>query len=130
MSDWGHAMLSNDRDRVEHYGKTCYIYDGANATHISTLYDLIVAAWQNDCENGFTGDFGGQCDENYWSSIDADEIYNSFNPNDIVDSAEAWDSELVMWIWNRILEPNNIDAVITQDGAIVFDANLLVKEDE
>src|SRR5690606_22061662 len=63
--------------------------------------------------------------EEYWKEIEGEEIYEQFNPKDIVDSAEAWDSDLVQWIWDRILEPRDIMAVTTRDGAVVFDDKLI-----
>lgn len=62
----------------------------------------------------------------YELSIKLKDLLNSFNPADIVNSAEAWDNgELVQWIHEQILEPNNIYAVITNNGAIVFDKDLI-----
>ena len=55
----------------------------------------------------------------------AEDIYNEFNPEDIVMSAGAWDSELVTWFGDVILAKHDIKAVITNDGAIVFDPALI-----
>lgn len=127
MSDWGHAMFTDDDQRTEGYGnnKFIFVYDGENAVNITKLKKDITETWQEDCQEGFYGDFGGMCDEDYWSKIDAEDIYNSFNPIDIVDTADAWDSELTTWIWERVLDPMGINAIITNNGCIVFDSNLI-----
>ena len=125
MSDWGHAMFTEHRDMVEgSYGEYGWLFDG-DAVNINDLRDAIIETWNYDCEHGFIGDFGSICEEGYWAKVDAEEIADGFNPDNIVDSAENWDSELVMWIWERVLEPSGFMAVATWDGAIVFDAGLI-----
>ena len=125
LSDWGHAMLCDDLDNIEGYGDNLYAFDGSDAPHIADLKDDIIEAWDYDRTHGFTGDFGSSIDEAYWQQIPGEDIYQQFNPRDIVDSAEAWDSELTQWIYDRVLDPRSIMAVLTYDGAIVFDEQLL-----
>lgn len=58
-----------------------------------------------------------------------DDLANSANPKNIVDSAELWDApDLVQEIWDNILEPKGITAVETRDGIIVFDPAYIKKE--
>ena len=128
MSDWGHAMFANDKYRVENYGKKGYGYSGEKATPISQLKDDIKKAWDEDIANGFSGDFGnGLADDSVYYGLKGDDIYPQFNPSNIVDSAEAYDSDLVQWLYERVLEPRGIGAVSTKDGAIVFDESLIKK---
>ena len=48
------------------------------------------------------------------------------DPARIVNSAGVWDDpDAVQWIWDNVLEPNDWVAVGTQDGAIVFDPDLV-----
>ena len=60
-----------------------------------------------------------------------EDIVELFNPDNIVNSAGGWDDEdLVSWLWEYVLDPNNIDAVITYDGAVVFNKNLIKQVSE
>ncbi|SPF51149.1 hypothetical protein SBF1_50033 [Candidatus Desulfosporosinus infrequens] len=132
MSNWGHAMFAANRDAVENYGSKEFIFKSSrdNSKTIKSLKSLIIKTWKYDQKNGFTGDFGNGCTDDYYynvkdNAVDAISIYNSFDPSSVVESADAWDSELYQWFWERIAEPNGIMAVTTQDGAIVFDADLI-----
>jgi len=131
MSNWGHAMFSANRDKVENYGVNEFVFTSTkdNRRTIKSLKSLIIKTWKYDQKNGFTGDFGNGCTDNYYYSVDATYVYNSFNPSNIVETADAWDSELYQWFWERIAEPNEIMAVTTQNGAIVFDTGLIAKGD-
>lgn len=119
MSDWGHAMFAEDRDMVAQcYGTNEYLYNGVASTEITDLHDIIVQAWEEDAKLGMLP-IG-------YEDLDAETVYSCFNPDDIVMSAGAWDcGEAVEWFWERIAEPMGISAVITSDGAIVFDADLI-----
>lgn len=126
LSDWGHAMFATDRTKVEGYGPHGWTFDDSKAVYVGDLKEDIINAWNEDREKGFSGYFGSGLTkqaEEYWKEIEGEEIYEQFNPKDIVNSAEAWDSDLVQWIWERILEPRGIMAVTTRDGAVVFDEN-------
>jgi len=118
MSDWGHAMFVDHEDAWIDGGIN-YIYDGTGATDISDLEDVIKDAWSESLKNG---DF----DDTFMADITVEDAFKSFAPEDIIMSAEAWDDgDMVQWIWNKVLEPNGIYAVITPDGAIVFDESLI-----
>lgn len=117
MSDWGHAMFVDNEFASENYGDILYTYDGTDGVDIEDLHDIIINEWNRTVDKcmepiGFEG-------------IDAEDIYNEFNPEDIVMSAGAWDSELVTWFGDVILAKHDIKAVITNDGAIVFDPALI-----
>lgn len=122
MSIWGHAMMVEDRvDDTGAYEGDLYCYDGHEGVRIETLYDAIVEAWNE-----------GNVPEDY-EGIAAEEIVSSFNPQDIINSAEAYDdAALLTWFWENVLEQEGIYAVLTQDGAVVFDEDLLEEcpEDE
>ena len=117
MSEWGHAMFSDHIDPWQ--GEPNYTYDGTGAVDISDLEDVIKDAWSESLKNE---DF----DDTFMADITAEDAFKSFAPEDIVMSAEAWDDgDMVQWIWNKVLEPKDIYAVITPDGAIVFDESLI-----
>lgn len=119
MSNWGHAMFVCE-ERFERvcngYGSQGYLYNGQDGVQIEDLFERISKEWnENDIYR--PADF---------EHMDAEEVYEMFNPLDIVDTAGAWDDgSLTQWIYERVLEPIQIRAVITEDGAIVFDEELI-----
>lgn len=127
MSNWGHAMFVDNYDNC--YSGLGFEWsfdsDCSQCKNITDIKQLIIDAWTYDVQNGFSGDFGNNPDNDYWYTVDIDDVIESFNPIDIVDFANAWDSELTQWFWERIAEPNDIMAVTTSDGAIVFDEKLI-----
>ncbi len=127
MSDWGHAMMCDTEDSVQMYGENEYIYDGANATRIEDLKDEIIAKWNECLEDEFFGNDVPYTAEEWFKTLSADEVFSALNPSDIVMSAEGYDCELVCWLWENVLEPKEIYAVLTEDGAVVFDDELLQK---
>ncbi|ALS22281.1 hypothetical protein [Paenibacillus naphthalenovorans] len=124
MSDWGHAMFAEDRYKVENYGKNEYTITSDKTVDIYDIKDLIINKWIECQENEY---FGSLSETGYWLTVDAEEIFESFNPTNIVDSAEGYDHDIVCWLWEMVLEPNNIMAVRTYDGAVCFDEELIEK---
>lgn len=116
MSDYGHAMFVDPdlEDSVMNgYGKYRHELDDSNAPHILDLKDKIESAFE---ENGFP-------DKHI---TDPEDITQGFNPKDIVNSAEGWDNwDWVKWIYDHVLEPNDIYTVKTYDGAVTFDKNAI-----
>jgi len=129
MSDWGHAMFTTDPGRIESYGKHLWSFD--TGTPIGDLAETIIDRWNLDRANGFPGAFGNLDEEmvNYWMEFDGEAVYYELDPEDIVTSAAGWDSELVVWVWDRVLENNDILIVILNNGAVVFDESAIKKED-
>jgi hypothetical protein len=130
ISDWGHAMFTKDLDAVSEgaYGKNGYIYDGRDGVKIEDLRQIIIDTW-NECKDNddwsLTETNGWDMD--YYKNLTAEEVYNTFNPINIVDTADAFDCELTGWFWFYIAEPYNVKAILTNDGAIVFDEALITK---
>jgi len=122
MSDWGHAMFVDNADESAHYGVNCYTYTDNNTIGIGDLEQVIKNTWEQNDNFDFIDD--------YYRSLTADEIFDSFCPDDIVSSANGWDCELVQWFWDCVAEPNNVSAVLTPNGAIVFDEDLIIKQQE
>lgn len=123
MSNWGHAMFAEDRAHVEHYGEYEYHYHGDHSVNIEDIRDLIIDAWNQTVE--------GCMEPIGFEEYDAEAIYNEFNPEDIVMSAQAWDcAELIEWFCENVAIANDITAVITNDGAIVLDADLIKRAEE
>lgn len=120
MSDWGHAMFTEDEESVRGYGDIAYIYDGREAVNIESLHDIIVEKWNQQKEMDRI--------PSEYEDFEAEDIFNCFNPEDIVMSADAWDDGfLTTWISEYILSEREIKAVTTNDGAIVFDSTLITE---
>lgn len=118
MSDWGHAMFSEDQYSVENYGVNGFIIEDSICTDIFSLHDEIVSKWKE-----FQQEWA-EYDDFY--DMDAEDLFNSLAPTNIVDSADGYDHDLTLqWFWDHILQPKDIWAIRTPDGAIVFDADLI-----
>lgn len=126
MSDWGHAMMAESYDDVYFYGKNVYTYNGDGAVYIMDLEPVIRQAW---IHSQATGDFGLMTDD-YYRRLTPDEVVESFNPDDIVNSAAGYDCELVFWLSSKVLEPVGINAILTINGAVVFEESLLTLQEE
>ncbi|MDD5239981.1 MAG: hypothetical protein PHH61_06000 [Candidatus Nanoarchaeia archaeon] len=123
MSDWGHAMFAEDKNQAYfNHGSDNYGWrvNSKDLVPIESLRKKIVKAWEHDRKHGFTGDFGNNPENNGYATLDGESVADSFNPANIVDSADAWDSDLNQWFWERIANPNNIKGVTTRDGAISY----------
>lgn len=134
MSDWGHAMFADKVDHIgDGYGPFAWVYGGEGAVAISSLHDAIVAAWAAEVEQyNDRGCYFGRNGEDLTyelDNLDAETVFDSFNPDRIVDSADGWDSDLMIWLYHTVLEPAEIVAVTTCDGAIVFDRNLIRRDE-
>jgi len=123
LSAWGHAMFAADETMVSGYGSNEYVYSGLNGVDITALYPAIAREWGKSADYGLLPDG--------YEDMDPMTACKMFNPSDIVMSAEAWDSaELLTWFCEHIAIPQDIKAVITDDGAILFDAALAVLSDQ
>jgi len=131
MSDYGHAMFAKSYssdgavNRGSKFGDTLYIYYGKGSIGFSELKKEIKNIWneywdENDIKIS---------NLDYLKDYSPDQIIETFNPKNIVDDAEAYDNpEMLAWLWDNVLEPNDINAVITNDGAVVFDRDLIEKK--
>lgn len=99
----GYMMFAKNQDRVEHYGKHHWTFDGSNCIDAETLVEVAREA-------GFEDVF-----------YDADAL----NPEEIVNSANAWDDiDAVMWVWDNVCENRGWHAIRTANGAVIFDPAL------
>jgi hypothetical protein len=124
MSDWGHAMFSDHIDPWQ--GEPNYTYDGSQAVNVLDLSDEIKAKWNQCLEDGYFGDSIDPNAEAAMLGVSADDAADQFAPKDIISSAQAFDdADWTTWFCENIVEPNGIKAVLTPDGAIVFDESLI-----
>lgn len=137
LSDWGTAMFSDDGGKayfpdtlnqyIENPRKGYYV-NKSELVDVDSLSDEIWNKWREDWENGTLEDEYGMDYLTEEQALDKEEILSEFNPDDIVDSARAYDNaEFVKWFYDRIIEPKGIAGVNTSDGAVVFDENVIHK---
>lgn len=118
MSRSGHAMFAKDADRIGSYGAHLWGFDETQATNIEDLKNVIIDAWEEEMESEES-----DCD---LPRINGEEAYACFDPSDIVTSADAYDNEDVnAWLWDTILDPEEIMAVRGDDWAVVYDEELI-----
>ncbi len=126
MSDWGHAMFAAEDGRWD--GPHRWLYDGTDAVDIDTLRDDVIATWDAECWDTYLGDYALYAHSN--KDATGEQVADACNPVDIIDSAGIYDSEAMIWLWERILEPRGIYAITTSDGAIVFDRDLIAQNNK
>lgn len=120
MSRAGYAMMADDPHALHVYGDKVVAVRQADLTPIAELQDKIAENWERDKENG-TLPYALETDLGHLSG---EEVAAAFDPDDIVDSADAWDNEdMVQWAYEKVFD--GIPGVKTSDGAIVFDEGLL-----
>ena len=123
MSRAGYAMFSDDPDaNGSAYGgdhPKAFSVDESTLTDISDITQKIIDARHISDEKTpwILEDYEGVSDE---------EFAALFDPADIVDSAAAYDDEaLTSWLWDNILEPNDIKGIKTSDGAVAFSPDII-----
>lgn len=127
MSEWGHAMFAKgDAFRVSFYGPRHYIFRPApNTPHISEILPEIKKRILRDIEQGWSNhSIDREFEYLRLDEVDIDYILAQYNPDDIVDSAGAWDTYYFVAIAWEVMEDLGITAVLLDDGAIVFDPDL------
>lgn len=123
MSRAGYAMFADEPDRVgSGYGgdeKRAFSVEESSLTDISDIKEKIIEARHNTDENT-------PWELEDYEDVSDDSFAELFDPEDIVDSAVAYDDEsLVSWLWNNVLEPNDIAGVKTSDGAVAFSPDII-----
>lgn len=123
MSRAGYAMFADEPDRAgSGYGgdeKRAFSVEGSSLTDISDIKEKIIEARHNTDENT-------PWELEDYEDVSDDSFAELFDPEDIVDSAAAYDDEsLVSWLWNNVLEPNDIAGIKTSDGAVAFSPDII-----
>ena len=131
MSDWGHAMFADDATRYGEPGAgiidgDLYSVNKSDLINMSDIENDIVSQWNDDVESGVIYNYNFTDDQ---ISISPEELMAIYDPEDIVDSAAAYDDEnFTQWLWNRVLEPKDIKGVKTHEGGVVFDPSIIQKD--
>lgn len=111
MSKWGHAVLLQDREAASKKGQHGYTYDGTGGVNIECLKDDIMTKW---------------ADAPALQDLTPEEAYRAFAPDDMRTNPGGYvDLVLLAWLWDHVLTPRDIVAVLIRGGAVVFDDSLL-----
>jgi len=140
MSRAGYAMFADNIEDIAYsYGRQAYRVEKEKLVSVEHVQNLLKEYIENLREQEESEGIEEDSDfinniRNDAGEIDlekAENIIKELNPDDIVNSAELYDNEeYVSWLWENILEPNNIWGIKTEDGAIVFDADLIEEDYE
>ena len=129
LSAYGHAMFADDPDSISVYSgrddardRGFYTVMHSDLESIDSLKAAIAEAWDEDAENGMT--------PSGYDGVTGEEMAEQFDPEDIVDSAGAWDNgELISWAFERGIF-DDVPGVKTQDGAIAWDESIIHRANE
>lgn len=132
MSDWGHAMFADegvnayfpdDIYELEKSNRHAFFVEKNQLTAFDDVKDIISQTWEDDRRKEILSDYGFSEEQ---MKLKKEELLELFNPSDIVDDALGFDSlEFTTWFKERIAEEYNIDGIKTNDGAIVFNKNII-----
>jgi hypothetical protein len=132
MSDWGHAMFTDDSNRayfpdtidnLKQNNIHAYFVNRQDLTEFSDIENILYDTWCEDIQDGTIYNYDLSEAQ---VSITKDELFELFNPTDIVDEALAYDSrEFLDWFVDRFIDVHNISGIKTNDGAVVFDADII-----
>lgn len=122
----GYGMFADDPNSIDMYGESLYSVDNSSLPSIDQFKEAIAAAWNEDVENGMLP----PSIESLTDNFTAEEISETFDPKDIVDSADAWDDpDLITWAFEKGIF-DEVPGVKTSDGAVVWDDNVIHTSDK
>lgn len=132
MSDWGHAMFADegvnayfpdDIYELEKSDRHAFFVEKNQLTAFDDVKDIIIQTREDDRRKDILSDYGFSEEQ---MELKKEELLELFNPSDIVDDALGFDSlEFTTWFKERIADEYNIDGIKTNDGAIVFNKNII-----
>lgn len=119
----GYMMFSDDADRVQHYGPNSWAFD-SDSLPAADVLDARTPEAIRKIQRLFAEDLDFV--RSFGRGASPKKLANEANPKDIVDAAGVWDSpEAVEKIYNGLIDPEMYRAVLTNNGAIVFDRSLV-----
>lgn len=116
----GYAMFADDPHAIANYGdKFSAVFHG-DLAQIDDFKDAIARAWEQDKAKYLLPP-----ELEVFSDRSGAEMADHFDPADIVDGADAWDTpELITWAFSHGIF-DEVGGVKTSDGAIVWDESLI-----
>jgi len=127
MSDWGHAMFAEkESDLGNAYGQNAFYVKKNELTDSSNMAELIKKAWNKESRLDDLNKNLSVPDAEYFNELSADDVVKSFTDiKDIVNSADGYDSDLFQWLFEQVIEPNDIKGIKLENGGIVFDDSFI-----
>ena len=135
---YGMFVCEEDRDQIRSYGEQEWEYDDTKDKKCIKIEGIQEAIRRQFLEDLDTKIIYSYLDpESYTGRCNADElqgimeefantIADSYNPEDIIESADGFDNlDWTFWLWERVLEPEGITAIITDNGAVVFEEDII-----
>jgi len=119
-------FCSNNPERSNHYGNIQRIFKATNRTldlrkkNDRRVIELVNYAiiFLNEWDPFIPDDY----EEFPSKEEEFNNVYNSLNPKDIVESAQAWDNiEFINYLYNETKIFDKYDGCITRDGAVFFE---------
>jgi len=135
MSEWGHAMFLDNPSHLEgasRSGLANYEFAPEPGDPRVTSFEDVEGDIRSKLEdwekNGVPEKYTGTSLETALDENSVDSLVSTFNPSDIVDSAQAYDNaDFNQFLYDEILEPRGYGAIVTQDGSIVYDESMIKK---
>lgn len=116
----GYAMFSDDPHAIENYGSRFAAVRHDDLPTIDDFKESIARAWERDKAKYLLPP-----ELEVFSDRSGAEMADHFDPADIVDGADAWDTpELITWAFSHGIF-DEVGGVKTSDGAIVWDESLI-----
>lgn len=119
----GYGMFSDDANATEMYGEDLFGVDKRNLADIGTFKQSISDSWETAKKSGtLPPDL-----EDAYGEYTGAEIADMFDPENIVDSAGAWDEPaLATWVYETGVF-DDVPGVKTHDGGILFDETIALR---
>lgn len=115
------AMFSQNADSVSHYGKNKWAFDDSALPKTDVL-----EAWTKDGQRQIAKALLQDRRLLKEYGVHPKILAKESAPSNIVDSAGLWDNpDIVQSLWENLLEPRGYKAVLTPDGAVVFENELI-----
>lgn len=122
----GYGMFADDPNAVDMYGESLYTVDNSALPSIDDFKAAIANAWNEDLESGMLPVSIESLAENFTG----EQIAETFDPQNIVDGADAWDDpDLTTWAFDRGIF-DDVPGVKTSDGSIVWDESVIQQTDK
>lgn len=116
----GYAMFADDPHAIENYGSRFAVVRHDDLPTIDDFKESIAKAWERDKAKYLLPP-----ELEVFSDRSGAEMADHFDPVDIIDGADAWDTpELITWAFSHGIF-DEVGGVKTSDGAIVWDESLL-----
>jgi hypothetical protein len=119
------SQWADDQDAISHFGDTAWRVPISRLMPVAEFQELARDAYLADEEKGR---LPASVEE-----LSVDDFVAALDPADIVDSADMWDwnrGQFDEWIYENVIEPNEIVGIKTSNGAMLFDNSVAEKVGE